>query len=299
MNYPKMESKSSFNEFGDSFFSAFELNKDDSLGSERTTSTSPLSMFTPDQDYVSNYLHCAYDREKPPMQKSLSWSSTDPSIAFERDSYLMPYACNDYKKYALSSERPRSITLPSKSSSTYLSVDEPSSLNHNHHRHSHHQENYSKYESLSSLSTNSDSLNTSGVSTKTVNLNAIKESPRFRHPIDIDECVYNSSQEEIDLIICDSDENTRQGDWYLRQVLPARQRSNTAPPNISITGEDGHSKYILNVLCEEECGKIRNCNETNKKTNNETNNNNNNNVAEKNNETQFNKTIKLINNYCS
>jgi len=295
MYYPKLESKSSFDEFGSSFFNAFELNKDDPIGGERTTSTSPLPMFAHNQNYVSDYLHCSYEHEKPPMQKSLSWSSTDPSIAFERDSYLMPYACNDYKKYALPFERPRSITLPAKSSSTHLNVEGPSSLGH----HRHHRENSSKYETSSSLSTDSDSPNNSSTSTKTLNPNAIKESSHFQCIVDSDECLYISSQEDINLIIHDKNESNfseahhhhHNSNMHLHPLPPARQRSNTAPPNISITAEDGHLRYILES--EEEGNKIYST-----KTNDENNNTNKKN-SQNNNQKQFNKTIQLIDNYCS
>ena len=257
-----------FDEYVSSFCNAFELHKDgDSLLSNCSLNTIGMD----NDDYVSDYLDCAYIRSKPPMQKSLSWSSTDPTIACERDSYLMPYACQDYKKATVRYQRPRSITLSPKSSPRYLCVDgrnpfkdlntSSSTFNNCH-------------QSSSSLSSNSSSNNTAPLSplSPSANLMSIKEAPLQRFPpssskttrtetVESDESAY-SSQDEIDRIhfdlYHDGDEQALQ---HMQQrkdaeisrlfMQPRRARSFTAPPNISITFEDGYSKNILDVLSEE------------------------------------------------
>jgi len=242
----KSKTSNTFDEYVSSFFNAFELPKD---GDSLLSSTS-LQGGLDNEKYINDYVDYAYTCSKPPMQKSLSWSSTNPSIAFERDSYLMPYACSDYKKLT-SSTRPRSITLSPKSSPKYLRVDNNRST---------------AFKSLASSRVYHQSSPSSYSSTatphspqaSTTNLRSIKEAPFCRHlTVESDEYAYNSSQDEIDMIHCDvydgADDDDMDGydlDAFLRQQ-PRRERANTAPPNISITAEDGHSKYILNVLSEE------------------------------------------------
>lgn len=196
-----------FDEYVSSFFNAFELK-------DQNNHCSSVSLPNCANEYVSDYLDCVYVLVKPRIKKSLSWSSTDPSIAFERDSYLMPYACNDYKKYL--TQRPRSITLPAKPSSRYLTVDGPTSVN------------LESFRSITSLS--SESLSSPSP------LESIQETPGK-----VAGSAYFSSKEDVG--VCDSEV-----DLLLKNTIENRERSNTAPPNIAVTAEDGLSKYIFGAL---------------------------------------------------
>ena len=263
MNNSNTTTTNNFDEYVSSFCNAFELQKDgDSLLSNCSLNTIGMD----NDDYVSDYLDCAYIRSKPPMQKSLSWSSTDPTFACERDSYLMPYACQDYKRATVRYQRPRSITLSPKSTPRYLCVDGRNpfkDLN------SSSSSSFKKYhQSSSSLSSNSSSGNNisplSPIS-PSANLMSIKESSTTQttETLESDESAY-SSQDEIDRIHFDLYDEEEEEEEAIQHMLkrkdaeisrmfmqPRRARSNTAPPNISITFEDGHSKNILDVLSEE------------------------------------------------
>ena len=249
---------SAFDEYVSSFCNAFELHKDgDSLLSNCSLNTIDMD----NDDYVSDYLDCAYIPSKPLMQKSLSWSSTDPSIACERDSYLMPYACQDYKKAALRYQRPRSITLSPKSSPKYLCVDRRNPFKDL----DTHSSSFKCHQSSCSLSSNSSSGNTVPLSpvSPSANLRSIEEAPQPRLPplktqtLESDESAY-SSQDEIDLIPFDLYEKEtiqrmQQKDAEIKMLMqPRRARSNTAPPNISITREDGRLEFILDVFSQED-----------------------------------------------
>ena len=241
----RSKTSNTFDEYVSSFFNAFELQKD----GDTSLSTTSLQGGLDNEKYINDYVDYAYTCSKPPMQKSLSWSSTNPSIAFERDSYLMPYACSDYKKLA-SHTRPRSITLSPKSSPKYLRVDN--------NRSNAFKSLTKSYDQSSPSSVSSNATTPHSPQASTNNLRSIKEAPFSRHlTVESDEYAYNSSQDEIDMIHCDVYDGIEDDDLdgydldiFLRQQ-PRRERANTAPPNISITAEDGHSKYILNVLNEE------------------------------------------------
>lgn len=94
---------------------------------------------------------------------------------------------------------------------------------------------------------------------------SIKESSTTQttETLESDESAY-SSQDEIDRIHFDLYDEEEEEEEAIQHMLkrkdaeisrmfmqPRRARSNTAPPNISITFEDGHSKNILDVLSEE------------------------------------------------
>ena len=252
MNKTNNTSRSSFDEYVSSFCNAFELQKD---GESSLSSCSLNTVSMDNDDYVSDYLDCAYIFSKRPMQKSLSWSSTDPSIACERDSYLMPYACQDYKQAAPRYQRPRSITLSPKSSPKYLCVDKRNNPFSNYSNTSSTNQMYSSLSSNSSENMNSPLSPISPLA----NLRSIKEAPSSlasNNTIGSEESAY-SSQDEIELIQCDLNEDEHRHQQQRKDsgdmrffMQPRRARSNTAPPNISITCEDGHSKCILDVLTE-------------------------------------------------
>ena len=108
-----MNKTKNFDEYFSSFNNGFELNKDGD------TSLSNISLNT--TEYMDSDI---YSKPSAMLMKSLSWSSIEPSIASERNSYLIPYACQyNNAKSTASYQRPRCATMPLESSPRYLCVD--------------------------------------------------------------------------------------------------------------------------------------------------------------------------------
>jgi len=115
---------------------------------------------------------------------------------------------------------------------------------------------------------------------------SIKESSTTQttETLESDESAY-SSQDEIDRIHFDLyEEEEEEAIQHMLQrkdaemsrmfMQPRRARSNTAPPNISITFEDGHSKNILDVLSEETLTSTTSASTTTTSSDGDNNNNN-------------------------
>lgn len=235
--------KTADNEFASSFCNAFDIIKDGDSSSLSNSSLNTIGMSN--EDFVSDYLNHAYMRSKPPMLKSLSWSSTEPSIACERDSYLMPYAYqyNNTKPNA-SYRRHRSMTLPPKASPRYLCVDRQ---NHSKTNSSSFRNNHRRLSSHSSLST-----------LISANLTSIKEathhqlswsSSKRKANDESGESAYSSQKEldrfHFDLYDKEGGKRADIDDISRLYMQPRRARAYTAPPGISITFENGYSKTIF------------------------------------------------------
>lgn len=228
-----------YQDYFNSFVSAFDLKRIDT----------PLSISSENDDYIYDYLRYSFESSQPPMQKSLSWSSTDPSLAYERDCYLSPYACNDLQRLQTLPARPRSVTLPAKShSSKYLHVT---------------QLQYENRFRSSSLSSNA--------STTPSHLEAIEErssssiicSSSEEHFEDLCEkeinVIFNVQNNELPSMInattknMDRNDNSSfSADGATYTPYATRRRSQTAPPTISITtisaNKDSNENFTENQM---------------------------------------------------
>ena len=76
-----MNKTKNFDEYFSSFNNGFELNKDGDTSLSNILNTT---------EYMDIDI---YSKPSAMLMKSLLWSSIEPSIASERNSYLIPYVC--------------------------------------------------------------------------------------------------------------------------------------------------------------------------------------------------------------
>ena len=98
-----------------SYMNGFGISLDESSGSLAYATESALK-----EEFINKFISDNQQQlSKPQVRKTMSWSITNPTVHKERDFYLMPYACNDIRKFTGSfGSRKRSATLPLRYNST-------------------------------------------------------------------------------------------------------------------------------------------------------------------------------------